>query len=87
MSVTLQGKGTTGRKIAGDADIILVPAIETGNVLYKCLGHLSDTENGGLLVGTAAPVVLTSRSDSYETKMNSIVLAAMVAEKLKKEGK
>lgn len=80
-------KGTTGRKIAGDADIILVPAIETGNVLYKCLGHLSDTENGGLLVGTAAPVVLTSRSDSYETKMNSIVLAAMVAEKLKKEGK
>jgi len=47
---------------------------------------LSDTENGGLLVGTAAPVVLTSRSDSYETKMNSIVLAAMVAEKLKKEG-
>jgi len=77
-------KGTTDRKIAGDADVILVPNIETGNALYKALGHLADSENGGLLVGTAAPVVLTSRSDSYETKMNSIVLAAMVAEKLKK---
>ncbi len=76
-------KGTLNRKIAGDADIILVPAIEVGNVLYKALGHIADSESGALLVGTAAPVVLTSRSDSYETKLNSIALAAMVAEKLK----
>lgn len=78
-------KGATDRKVAGDADIILVPNIETGNVLYKALGHIADSENGALLVGTAAPVVLTSRSDSYETKLNSIVLAAMVAERLKQE--
>lgn len=78
-------KGATDRKIVGDADILLVPNIETGNVLYKALGHIADSENGALLVGTTAPVVLTSRSDSYETKLNSIVLAAMVAENLKKE--
>ena len=80
-------KGTLDRKITGDADIILVPNIETGNALYKAIGHIADSENGGLLVGTAAPVVLTSRSDSYETKMNSIVLAAMVAENIKKGAK
>lgn len=78
-------KGTTDRKIVGDADVILVPNIETGNALYKALGHIADSEMGALLVGTAAPVVLTSRSDSYETKLNSIVLAAMVAERLKQE--
>lgn len=77
-------KGATDRKIVGDADILLVPNIETGNVLYKALGHIADSENGALLVGTTAPVILTSRSDSYETKLNSIVLAAMVAENLKK---
>ena len=78
-------KGATDRKIVGDADILLMPNIETGNVLYKALGHIADSENGALLVGTTAPVVLTSRSDSYETKLNSIVLAAMVAERLKQE--
>lgn len=78
-------KGATERKIVGDADILLMPNIETGNVLYKALGHIADSENGALLVGTTAPVVLTSRSDSYETKLNSIVLAAMVAERLKQE--
>ena len=78
-------KGATDRKIVGDADILLMPNIETGNVLYKALGHIADSENGALLVGTTAPVVLTSRSDSYETKLNSIVLAAMVAQRLKQE--
>ena len=78
-------KRATDRKIVGDADILLMPNIETGNVLYKALGHIADSENGALLVGTTAPVVLTSRSDSYETKLNSIVLAAMVAERLKQE--
>lgn len=72
-------KNVTG-PVAGKADIMVLPNIEAGNVMYKTLTYTSDSRNGGLLVGTAAPVILTSRSDSFETKMNSIALAALVAE-------
>ena len=60
-------KGITG-KVAGKADIILLPNIETANVMYKTLTYTSKSTNGGLLVGTSAPVILTSRADSFETK-------------------
>lgn len=66
--------------VAGKADIIMLPNIETGNVMYKCLTYTANTRNGGILVGTSAPVILTSRADSFETKVNSIALAAVVAE-------
>lgn len=72
-------KGITG-KVAGKADIILLPNIETANVMYKTLTYTSKSRNGGLLVGTSAPVILTSRADSFETKVHSIALAALVAE-------
>lgn len=48
--------------------------------MYKTLTYTAHTKNGGILVGTSAPVILTSRADSFETKVNSIVLAALVAE-------
>ncbi len=73
-------KGGTGRKIAGDADVLLFPDIHAGNLVYKTLTHLCEVKNGCILTGTAAPVILTSRSDTFETKMNSIALAAVVAE-------
>ena len=72
-------KGITG-EVAGKADILLLPNIETANVMYKTLTYTSKSRNGGLLVGTSAPVILTSRADSFETKVNSIALAALVAE-------
>lgn len=72
-------KGITG-PVAGKADIFLLPNIETANVMYKCLTMTSRSRNGGCLVGTSAPVILTSRSDSFETKVNSIALAALVAD-------
>lgn len=72
-------KGVHG-EVAGKADILLLPNIETANVMYKTLTLLSKTRNGGLLVGTSAPVILTSRADSFEVKVNSIALAALVAE-------
>lgn len=72
-------KGVTSQ-VAGNADIIMLPNIETGNVMYKCLTYTANTRNGGILVGTSAPVILTSRADSFETKVNSIALAAVVAE-------
>ncbi|MDE5966790.1 MAG: phosphate butyryltransferase [Lachnospiraceae bacterium] len=77
-------KGATGRKIVGDADILLFPDIHAGNVTYKCLVHTADCKNGNILTGTKAPVILTSRSDEFEAKVNSIALAAVVAEAMKK---
>lgn len=75
-------KGAEGRKIVGDADILLFPDIHAGNILYKAIVRLSDFKNGCILTGTKAPVILTSRSDSFETKVNSIALAAVVAQEL-----
>lgn len=77
-------KGATGRKIVGDADILLFPDIHAGNLVYKTLVHPAKVENGCILTGTKVPAILTSRSDSFQTKVNSIALAAVVAEALKK---
>lgn len=76
-------KGTTDRKIVGDADVLLFPDIQAGNITYKCLVHTADVKNGNILTGTKAPVILTSRSDEFEVKVNSIALAAIVAEAMK----
>ena len=73
------------RKITGDADILLFPDIHTGNVAYKMLVHTSHFLNGAILSGTSAPVILTSRSDSVATKVNSIALASVLADHLKKK--
>ncbi|MBU5485093.1 phosphate butyryltransferase [Clostridium sp. MSJ-11] len=73
-----------GGEVAGKADILLLPNIQAGNIMYKTLTYTTDSKNGCLLVGTAAPVVLTSRNDSHETKMYSIALAALVAENMQK---
>lgn len=80
-------KGATGRKVAGDADVLLFPDIHAGNIAYKAIVHMTDCKNGCILTGTKAPVVLTSRSDSFETKVNSIALAAIVADELAKKNR
>ena len=78
-------KGATDRKIQGDANILLFPDIHAGNLVYKCLVHtVPGIKNGCILTGTKVPVILTSRSDTFETKVNSIALAAVVAEELSK---
>ena len=79
-----QHKGATGRKIVGDADVLLFPDIHAGNITYKALVHFSKGKNGNLITGTAAPVILTSRSDSFDVKVNSLALGALVADSLKK---
>lgn len=77
-------KAATDRKIQGDADVLLFPDIHAGNLVYKCLVHTAEVKNGNILTGTKAPVILTSRSDDFETKVNSIALGAVVAEEMKK---
>ncbi|HOT59812.1 MAG TPA: phosphate butyryltransferase [Spirochaetales bacterium] len=65
--------------VAGDADILMTPDIEAGNVLYKCLLDLAQARGAGIVVGAAKPVVLTSRADTADTKLASIALAALTA--------
>ena len=77
-------KGALDRKVAGDADILLFPDIHAGNLVYKTIVHMIDCKNGNILTGTKAPVILTSRSDTCEVKVNSIALAALAAETLNK---
>ncbi len=67
---------------AGDVDIMLCPTIEAGNVLYKTLAFLSNAQSAGIIVGAKAPVILTSRADSEEAKLNSIALAVLMAAKM-----
>ncbi|WP_352404590.1 phosphate butyryltransferase [Sporanaerobacter acetigenes] len=67
--------------VAGDADILVVPNIEAGNVLYKSLTFFAGARNAGLIVGTSAPIVLTSRSDTEEAKLYSIALGVLMASK------
>ncbi len=65
--------------VAGDADLLLMPNIEAGNVLYKSLSFFANSGIAAVILGAKVPIVLTSRSDSEESKLNSIYLAALGA--------
>ena len=71
-------KGVTGED-AGRADILLVPDIEAGNVLAKSFTYLTGGRMAGVVVGAAAPVVLTSRADSAENKLYSMAVAVLMS--------
>ena len=71
-------KGVTN-PVAGHADILLFPNIDAGNITYKILVRTAKVKIGNVLVGTSAPDVLTSRSDDFQTKLNSIALATVIA--------
>jgi phosphate butyryltransferase len=66
-------------EVAGDADCLLFPNIEAGNVFYKTSTKLSDSELGAVVAGAKVPAVLSSRGDSTKTKLYSIALAALMA--------
>lgn len=63
--------------VAGDADIILFPEIVSGNTLYKGLAFLSEIKSAGVLLGAKVPIVMTSRADSEDTKLYSIIAASL----------
>lgn len=65
--------------VAGQADILVVPYIEVGNVLLKALIHFARAKAAGVVMGAKAPIVLMSRSDAPETKTYSLALGLMVA--------
>ncbi|MBP0724389.1 phosphate butyryltransferase [Bacillus sp. RG28] len=67
-------KGLNG-VVAGNADILMVPSIESGNVLYKSFVFMANAKVAAVIAGAKAPIVLTSRSDSAQTKLYSLALA------------
>ncbi len=70
-------------EVAGDADILITPDIEAANIMYKTLVFLGGAKPCGIIAGSKAPVVTTSRSDDYQAKLNSIALAALASTKKK----
>ncbi|WP_334328818.1 phosphate acyltransferase [Companilactobacillus sp. HBUAS59699] len=69
-----QEKNFTG-PIQGDADVLVVPNIDVGNVLYKSLTMFANAKVGGIVVGAKVPIVLTSRGDSLDNKILSLKFA------------
>lgn len=67
-----------GGAVAGKADVILVPNIEAGNIMYKSVVYMAQAETAALIMGAAAPIIMTSRADSPKTKLNSIAVALLV---------
>ena len=76
ISIESKKQKKLGGEVAGNADILLVPNVESGNILYKSLVAFADAKVAGIVLGANFPIVLTSRADSEETKLNSILLAA-----------
>lgn len=65
--------------VAGHADILVTPDIESGNVLYKCLNTLLGSDMAGVVVGSRVPIVVPSRGDSAKTKFYSLALASYLS--------
>jgi phosphate butyryltransferase len=68
-----------GGPVAGQADIIVVPSIEAGNILCKAHVYLTGGNLAGVVMGASAPIVLTSRADNSQSKLNSIATAVLMA--------
>lgn len=75
-----QHKGITN-PVAGNADILVMPFIEPGNMLYKSIVFFAKGKLAGIVIGAKAPIVLTSRADSDEAKLNSIAIGVLMASK------
>jgi phosphate acetyltransferase len=69
--------------VAGDADILMVPGLEAGNILARQLEYLADAAGAGIVVGARVPIVLTSRADAAQVRVASCALALLIAHKAK----
>jgi len=65
--------------VAGQADVLVVPDLESGNMLAKQLEHMGDASSAGIVLGAKVPIVLTSRADSHESRIASCAIALMLA--------
>lgn len=67
--------------IAGCTDIFICPNIESANIGYRCIIYFAKAESGGIVVGAKAPIIVVSRAEPIETKINSICLGILIATK------
>lgn len=65
--------------VAGDADVVILPDIDAGNLLGKCCTALFGARAAGVIVGSSVPIIMTSRADDKESKLYSIALGCMMA--------
>jgi phosphotransacetylase len=65
--------------VAGQADVLVVPDLESGNMLAKQLEYMGDAATAGIVMGAKVPIVLTSRADSRETRIASCAIALLLA--------
>jgi phosphate acetyltransferase len=65
--------------VAGQADILVVPDLEAGNMLAKSLSFLADADSAGIVLGARVPITLTSRADSVQSRLASCAVAALLA--------
>lgn len=80
-SIDIESAKTKGIKseVAGDADCLVFPNLDAGNVFYKMNSKMSKAQMGAFVAGAKVPCVLSSRGDTTQTKLNSIALCAMLA--------
>ncbi len=65
--------------VGGDADVLIMPNIESGNVFYKALSYFADTKTAGIVLGAKVPIIMTSRADSELTKFYSIAIGSSIS--------
>ena len=66
--------------MAGQADILVVPDLEAGNMLAKSLSFMAEADAAGIVLGARVPIILTSRADSVTARLASCAVAALVAQ-------
>jgi len=81
-AISVEAARTKGidSEVAGHADVLIVPDLESGNMLAKQLSYLAGAEAAGIVMGTRVPVALTSRADSVRTRLASLALLSLVAD-------
>ncbi|MEI7612187.1 MAG: bifunctional enoyl-CoA hydratase/phosphate acetyltransferase [Betaproteobacteria bacterium] len=87
-AVSMMAAKTKGilSNVAGCADILVVPDLESGNMLAKQLEYLAHALTAGIVLGAKVPIVLTSRADSAETRIASCVIATLIAHHIRTHG-
>lgn len=86
-AISKQAAGTKGihSEVAGDADILLAPDLEAGNILAKQLSFLANADSAGLVLGAKVPIILTSRADSVRARIASCGVAMLAAHARRKK--
>jgi phosphate acetyltransferase/phosphate butyryltransferase len=64
-------------QVAGDADLLIMPDLNAGNMLYKSFNYIGGGDCAGLVLGATVPIVLTSRADSLQSRLASVALAVL----------